>query len=119
MVRSAYNQLIHGTKQPEVMSLLLERHGSQDYRWRSNAFFQAKFIIKSQQELLALHLQELNWKIGQVKKKLNRTCNPLKKHGYEMRIAKLEKRKVTIQTHLKNGTLPKFYPEQATTQPPS
>jgi len=107
MVRSAYNQLIHGTKQPEVTSILLERYGIQNYLWRNNAILQAKAIIDSQRELLALHIQELNWKIGQVQKKLNPPCNPLKKHGYEMRIAKLEKRKTTFQTHLKNGTLPK------------
>jgi len=107
MVRSAYNQLIHGARRPEVASLLLERYGVQNYLWRKNAIFQAKTIIDSQRELLALHIQELNWKIGQVQKKWIRTCNPLKKHGYEMRIAKLEKRKATIQTHLKNGTLPK------------
>ena len=107
MVRSAYNQLIHGAKQPEVMSLILERYGIQNYCWRSNAFFQAKSIINSQQELLSLHIQELNWKIGQVQKKMVKTRNPLKKHGYEMRIAKLEKRKAAIQIHLKNGTLPK------------
>jgi hypothetical protein len=48
MVRSAYNQLLHGAKQPEVASLLLERYGIQNYLWRKNAIFQAKAIIGSQ-----------------------------------------------------------------------
>jgi len=76
MVRSAYNQLLHGAKQPEVASLLLERYGIQNYLWRKNTIFQAKAIIGSQRELLPLHIQELNWKIGQVQKKLNEPVTP-------------------------------------------
>jgi hypothetical protein len=109
MVRSAYNQLIHDAKQSEVESLLLERYGIENLLWRRNAIFQAKAIINSQRELLALHIQELNWKISRVQKKMARTRNPFKKHGCEMRIAKLWKRRATFQTHLKNGTLRRLY----------
>jgi len=53
----------HDAKQPEVESLLLECYGIENLLWRRNAIFQAKSIINSQRELLALHIQELNWKI--------------------------------------------------------
>lgn len=107
MTRTSYNRLLEGKAQREIELALLERYGVRNLLWRRNAIIQAKSIIGSQRELLPLYLEELGWKIHQVKRKLSRTFNPLKREGYEARIRKLERSKATFEAHIRNGTLPK------------
>lgn len=107
MNRTAYNQLTDGKKQRDVELGLLERYGIGNLLWRRNAIIQAKGTKRSQQELLPLYAAELEWKVQQVKRKLNRTANPLKRHGYEDRIRKLERKKARFEEHIENRTVPK------------
>jgi hypothetical protein len=107
MNRSAYNRLSEGKQHREVELILLERYGVENLLWRRNAIIQAKGMMKSQQVLLPLHVEELEWKIQRVHRKIDRTRNTLKRHGYATRIRKLELKKAEVEAHIKNGTLPK------------
>jgi hypothetical protein len=106
MVRTSYNLLLEGKGQREVELALLDRHLVRNLLWRRNAIIQAKSIIRSQRESLLLYVEELDWKIQQVRRKLSRTSNPLKQRGYRARIRKLELRKAQFATHIRDGTLP-------------
>lgn len=107
MMRTSYNRLLQGGEQREVEVALLERYGVRNLLWRRNAIIQAKSIITSQRQLLPLYVEELEWKIQRVQRKLNRTANRLKRKGYEARVRKLECRKAEYENHIRNGTLPK------------
>jgi hypothetical protein len=107
MTRTSYNRLLEDKTQREIELGLLERYGVRNLLWRRNAIIQAKSIIESQRKLLPLYVEKLEWKIQRVKKKLERTRNPLKRHGYKARIQKLERRKARFEAHIKDGTLPK------------
>jgi hypothetical protein len=107
MTRTSYNRLLEGRERREVELALLERYGVGNLLWRRNSIIQARGIITSQRELLPLYVQELDWKIQRVRRKLSRTSNPLKQRGYAARIRKLELRKVQFVTHIRDGTLPK------------
>lgn len=107
MNRTAYNRLNEGKAQREIESILLERYGVKNLLWRRNAIIQARGTMKSQQLLLPLHMEELHWKIQLVRRKLQRTRNRLKRHGYEARVRKLQSKKMRLEAHIKNGTLPK------------
>jgi hypothetical protein len=107
MSHYAFNRLIEGKQHREVESILLERYGVENLLWRRNAIIQARGTMKSQQLLLSLHVEELHWKIQRVRRKLDRARNPLKRHGYEARIRKLQSKTMELEAHVKNGTLPK------------
>lgn len=107
MNRTAYNRLREGKEQREVESLLVERYGVENLLWRRDAIIQAKAVAKSQQELLPLYVEGLDWKIQRVKAKLGRTANSLKNCGYEARIRKLRKKKAEFEGHIRDGILPK------------
>ncbi len=107
MTRTGYNRLLDGEGQREIELALLERYGVRNLLWRRNAIIQAKGIVESQRQLLLTYVEELDWKIQRVRRKLNRTVNSLKRRGYEARVRKLEKLKAKFEAHIENGTLPK------------
>jgi len=107
MTRTAYNRLIEGASARKIIEILGERYGENAYRWRENALTKAEAVASGQEELLALRIDELEWKLQQVKRRMGRTANPLKKKGYAARVRKLERKRRTLEAHLKNGTLPK------------
>jgi len=106
MVRTAYNQLRKDRQTDEVVKLLQTRYGIENWRWCQWAILQAQATINSQRELLPIYVEMYAEKIARVRRKMERTADPLKKKGYLARIRKLERRKAQVEKHIDAGTVP-------------
>ncbi len=107
MVRTAYNHLLEGKRTNEVVRLLQSRYDFENWRWCQWAIKQAQAMIKSQKELLPLHIEMYEEKITRVRRRMKRVASPLKKAGFKARIEKLECKRAIIEKHLKAGTVPR------------
>ena len=107
MVLTAYNRLLEGERSNEIVRLLQARYGVENWRWCQWAIAQARGIIQSQKELLPLYVEMYAQKIAKVKRKIDRVADPLKKAGYQARIAKLEGKKASVEWHIAAGTVPR------------
>ncbi|TDA67718.1 MAG: transposase [Clostridia bacterium] len=122
-VRWAFNRLLEGKAREELKKEGQELFGLNS-RYVDDAILKAKEIIGSQQELLALEIEETQKKLGRAKKKLDRAEKDLDKakagddpgkiekakrviHGRRARARKLSAKLAELQAHQENGTIPK------------
>lgn len=108
MYRTAYNHLLEGREEREIEQALLDRYGITNHRWRRNAIILAKGTIGRQRQLVLTNLEQLDWKIRQVRVKAVRSRVPSMKTALEERIRKLEHKKAALEHHIENRTLPKI-----------
>ena len=121
--RWAFNRLLEGTPQDEAGVLGQELFGINS-RYVNDAILKAEAKIKSQKELLTLEIDETQTKLNRAKRKLNwaekdlnratEKNNPAKiekaqrtVNGRRARVKKLTDKLTELQTHQKNGTIPK------------
>ncbi|UMZ74158.1 IS200/IS605 family accessory protein TnpB-related protein [Natranaerofaba carboxydovora] len=113
--RYSYNRLINGLDQNET-NKLLQRVFRLNKRYSEDATLQAKTIIDSQKELLALYLEETKAKLIKTRRKIEtyktgkktpqkvdlKTCL----EGLGFRVKKLEQKQTELQNHIDNHTIP-------------
>ncbi len=114
--RFAYNRLLEGCDQNET-NKLIQQTFRLNKRYAEDATFQAKSTVDSQEELLPLHLEEVQQKIKKTKSKTKdyregkktpkktdlETC--LK--GLNERLEKLQAKEAELKSHIENNTIPR------------
>ncbi len=107
MIRFAYNRLLEGCREYEVVERLYELF-MPNARWCQWAIKEAKALMEAQKELLPLYIEDLKWRIDRARKRPMKAEDPLKKKGITRRIEKLERKLKELEEHKKNKTLPKI-----------
>jgi IS605 OrfB family transposase len=105
--RAAFKQQLAGMGPTELRVELRQRYPELDARYRNDAINEAQAIISSQRQLLPRRLSEVEAKISRSERKLARTQDSLRRQGIKARLARLERKRGELITHLEANTIPR------------